>query len=60
MSDVIGLLGKTRLFGNLEPETQRKVAEQMRPVTYASGQQIFARGDPGNDLYLVLDGRVRL
>jgi CRP-like cAMP-binding protein len=60
MSDVIALLGKTRLFGNLEPDMQRKVAHLMRPVAYGSGKQIFARGDPGSDLYLVLDGRVRL
>lgn len=60
MSDILALLGKTRLFANLKPDAQQKVAQQMRPVAYTSGQQIFARGDPGNDLYLVLDGRVRL
>lgn len=33
MNDVIALIGKTRLFGNLEPDTQRKVAQQSRPVS---------------------------
>ena len=60
MSDVAALLGKTRLFGMLLPDAQQKVAQQMRPVSYGAGQQIFARGDPGTELYLVLDGRVRL
>ena len=60
MSGVIELLGKTSLFGKLLPEIQQKVAQQMRPVSFGSGQQIFSRGDPGSELYLLLDGRVRL
>jgi CRP-like cAMP-binding protein len=60
MSDVIELLGKTRLFGKLLPDAKQKVAQQMRPVSFGSGQQIFSRGDPGTELYLMLDGRVRL
>ncbi len=60
MSDVAALLGKTGLFGKLPPETLAKVAGQMRPVRYSNNQQIFSRGDPGNELYLVLEGRVRL
>ena len=60
MSTVLELLGKTSLFGKLPPETQAKVAQQMRPVSFGNGQQIFSRGDPGTELYLLLDGRVRL
>ena len=60
MSNVIDLLGKTRLFCKLLPDAQQKVAQQMRPVSYGAGQQIFSRGDAGTELYLVLDGRVRL
>jgi CRP/FNR family transcriptional regulator, cyclic AMP receptor protein len=32
----------------------------MREAFYAAGQAIFARGDAGTDIYLVLEGRVRL
>jgi CRP-like cAMP-binding protein len=32
----------------------------MRGHVYASGQLLFARGDPGNDIYLILKGRIRL
>jgi CRP/FNR family cyclic AMP-dependent transcriptional regulator len=60
MTDVIALLGRTTLFGKLPAETQAKVAQQMRPVSFSNGQQIFSRGDPGTELYLVLEGRVRL
>ncbi len=60
MSDVAQLLSKTTLFGKLPADVQAKVAQQMRPVSFGSGQQIFSRGDPGTETYLVLDGRVRL
>jgi CRP/FNR family cyclic AMP-dependent transcriptional regulator len=32
----------------------------MRPATYAAGQLIFGRGDSGDDMHLVVEGRVRL
>ncbi len=60
MSTVTELLAKTSLFGNLPAETMAKVAKQMRPVSYSNGQQIFSRGDPGTELYMLLEGRVRL
>ncbi len=60
MTDVAALLAKTTLFANLPADAQAKVAQQMRPVSYSNGQQIFSRGDPGTELYLVLSGRVRL
>ncbi len=60
MADVVDILGKTQLFGALEPEVLKQVARQMRPVSYASGQQIFERGDEGKEIYVVIAGRVRL
>jgi CRP-like cAMP-binding protein len=32
----------------------------MTPASFTADQLIFARGDPGDDIYLVLKGRVRL
>lgn len=60
MTDVVQLLAKTTLFGKLTPDAMAKVAQQMRPVSFGNGQQIFSRGDAGTELYLLLEGRVRL
>ena len=60
MADVAELLGKTKLFGPLPIEVRRQVAKQMRAVNFTAGQLMFERGDPGNDVFLVLTGRVRL
>jgi CRP-like cAMP-binding protein len=57
---VAALLGRTILFKSLGERDRLLVARQMSPATFAADQLIFARGDPGNDVYLVLKGRVRL
>ena len=57
---VITLLGRTDLFRSLSEADRGAVAAQMREATYAPGQLIFGRGDAGEGLYLVVEGRVRL
>ena len=57
---VTALLGRADLFRSLSDGDRSVVAAQMSGATYASGQLIFGRGDPGEELYLVVEGRVRL
>jgi len=58
--NVIEMLGRQPLFSRLSEAERKAVASEMRPVTYESGTLIFSRGDPGRDIYLVTEGRVRL
>ena len=57
---VTTLLGRTDLFRSLSEADRAAVASQMLEATYGSGQLIFGRGDAGEGLYLVVEGRVRL
>jgi CRP/FNR family transcriptional regulator, cyclic AMP receptor protein len=57
---VAAMLGRTILFKSLPERDRLLIARQMTPATFGTDQLIFARGDPGNDIYLVLKGRVRL
>jgi CRP/FNR family transcriptional regulator, cyclic AMP receptor protein len=57
---VTTLLGRTDLFGSLNEADRRAVAAQMRETTYESNQLIFGRGDQGEGMHLVVEGRVRL
>lgn len=54
------ILGKTALFGALPHADRQAIVAEMRRATFKSGQTIFARGDPSRDVYLVVDGSVRL
>jgi CRP-like cAMP-binding protein len=57
---VAAMLGRTFLFKSLPERDRLLIARQMIPASFGVDQLIFARGDPGNDIYLVLKGRVRL
>lgn len=57
---IVELLGKTALFGSLGDADRAVIAARMRRIDFSPDQMIFSRGDPGRDIYLVLDGRIRL
>jgi CRP/FNR family transcriptional regulator, cyclic AMP receptor protein len=54
------LLARSALFRVLGPAERTVLAGQMRDVTLAPGQLLFSRGDPGRDIYVVIEGRLRL
>jgi CRP/FNR family cyclic AMP-dependent transcriptional regulator len=57
---VITLLSKTELFGGLSEGELRLAAESFHEVRFGKGEMLFARGDAGEHLYLIGEGRVRL
>ena len=57
---IVDLLGKTALFGPLTEADRTAIAARMRRVQFEPDQMIFSRGDAGREIYLVLEGRVRL
>lgn len=57
---LLEMLGRTPLFGALEEAERKAVLQEMRETSFDGGQSIFARGDPGREIYLVTGGRVRL
>jgi CRP-like cAMP-binding protein len=57
---VATLLGKTAIFGPLGQADRLAVAGQMLKAELQPGQIVFARGDAGRNVYLVVSGSVRL
>jgi CRP-like cAMP-binding protein len=57
---LLEMLARTPLFGALEDADRKAVMQEMRESSFDGGQAIFARGDPGREIYLVTSGRVRL
>ena len=54
------LLRQVALFATLDDAELAKVAETCREVSYHPGQTIFKEGEPGNRLFLILEGDVRI
>lgn len=59
-ADVVDLLARTELFGSLAKAVRAAVVDQMQEVSFTAGQQIFGHGDASREVYLMLNGRVRL
>lgn len=53
-------LGETHLFGHLDAGARGELADLAEFVTLAGGERLLRRGDPGDALYLILEGRLRV
>jgi signal transduction histidine kinase len=53
-------LAQNRLFEGIEPELLEEIAPDVRVVQLNAGDVIFREGDPGNLLYLVGEGSVKI
>ncbi len=55
---LVGVL--TELFGDLGPAAIRDLEAELEWVSVAGGARLFAEGDAGNDVYIVVNGRLRV
>lgn len=60
ITEIADLLQAAPMFAELSDQDRAAIAKQMREVSLTPSQMLFARGDPGRSVYLVLEGRVRL
>ena len=57
---IVELLARTALFGSLGPAGPDGHCRAHAARRFDPDQMIFSRGDPGRDIYLVIEGRIRL
>ena len=57
---VAARLAETALFGPLGPDQLARAAAAMQERSFKPGEVIFCRGGAGRELFLVLEGRVRI
>lgn len=48
------------LFAVLEPKELQSLAGILMPRRILKGQAVFLQGDPGDEMYLLLEGRIRI
>lgn len=56
----LALLRQTAIFADLDDTELGKVADICREQTYQPGETVFKEGDPGNRLFLIAQGEVRI
>jgi diguanylate cyclase (GGDEF)-like protein len=60
VSDLAGFLSRVGIFSLLSEEEAARIAGYLDPVELASGDVLFREGDPGDDLYIIRGGRIRI
>jgi CRP/FNR family transcriptional regulator, cyclic AMP receptor protein len=58
--DITAALQTIGLFAELRKPEIEKIARIVRHVSFSANTRIFAEGEPGNAMYLVKSGRVRV
>lgn len=58
--NVVTALGKIHLFEGIAPKGLEQLAAIAREESYRLGDVIFEEGSTGGELYLILDGKVRI
>jgi CRP/FNR family transcriptional regulator, cyclic AMP receptor protein len=54
------VLAGTPLFSALDPQGAEALRVSLQEIRVAKGQELFREGEPGDHLYLILDGKVKL
>lgn len=58
--NLIGLLVKIPLFRGLGPDQCLQILKVSHHKSFAPGEKIYAAGTPGDELFILLQGRVRI
>jgi CRP/FNR family transcriptional regulator, cyclic AMP receptor protein len=55
-----GVLARTELFGGIDEVARRRIAEHVTERTVERGQCVFTQDEPGDRMYVLADGAVKL
>ena len=56
----IEVLARAGIFQGLAHDTVATLTNQLDSIQIPDGHTIFAEGDPGDRLYIIIDGKVKI
>jgi CRP-like cAMP-binding protein len=54
------ILARAEMFQGVEPSAVSALTKQLQPVDFPRGHTVFAEGEPGDRLYIVISGKVKI
>lgn len=54
------VLARAGIFQGVEPTAVAALAKELQPVEFPRGHVIFHEGEPGDRLFIILSGKVKL
>ena len=53
-------LARAGIFQGVEPSAVAALSKELQPVDFPRGHVVFNEGDPGDRLYIIVTGKVKL
>ena len=60
VDDVQEILSRAGVFQGVDPEAVQNLLNELETVRFPRGTTIFNEGEPGDRLYIIIDGKVKL
>jgi CRP/FNR family cyclic AMP-dependent transcriptional regulator len=54
------VLARAGIFQGVEADAVSALSDQLQPVHYPRGHVVFAEGEPGDHLYIIMSGKVKI
>src|SRR5690625_6155677 len=54
------ILARAGIFQGVQPSAVAALTKQLQPVDFPRGHTVFAEGEPGDRLYIILSGKVKI
>ena len=54
------ILARAGIFQGVEPTAVAALTKQLQPVDFPRGHTVFAEGEPGDRLYIIISGKVKI
>lgn len=54
------ILARAGIFQGVEPSAVTALTKQLQPVDFPRGHTVFAEGEPGDRLYIIVSGKVKI
>jgi len=58
--DVDEVLARAGIFQGVEPAAVQALTQQLQPVDFPRGHTIFNEGEPGDRLYIIISGKIKI
>src|ERR1700681_3206895 len=58
--NVDDILARAGILQGVEPSAVSALTKQLQPVDFPRGHTVFAEGEPGDRLYIIISGKVKI
>jgi CRP/FNR family transcriptional regulator, cyclic AMP receptor protein len=58
--EIDAVLARSGIFGRVEADARSALTEQLESVDFPSGHTVYTEGDPGDCMYIIISGKVKI